>query len=74
MRTLMLLTIIAIMTTAIAKADTIDVKIKNHIVSEMNDIKEYQVASWQAAKEQNAKNWVKIKSFFTKVKDNVTQN
>ena len=67
MRTLMLLTIIAIMTTAIAKADTIDVKIKNHIVSEMNDIKEYQVASWQAAKEQNAKNWAKIKSLFTKV-------
>jgi len=74
MRTLMLLTIIAVMTTAIAKADTIDVKIKNHIVSEMNDIKEYQVASWQAAKEQNAKNWAKIKSFFTKVKNNATQD
>ena len=67
MRTLMLLTIIAIMATAIAKADTIDIKIKNHIVSEMNDIKEYQVASWQAAKEQNAKNWAKIKALFTKV-------
>lgn len=62
-----MLTILAIMATAIAKADTVDVKVKNFIVTEVNDIKEYQVASWQAAKEQNAKNWAKIKALFTKV-------
>jgi hypothetical protein len=60
-----MLTILAIMATAIAKADTVDVKVKNFIVTEVNDIKEYQQASWQAGKEQNAKNVAKIKSFFT---------
>jgi hypothetical protein len=37
--------------TGIAKADeTIDVKVKNHIVNEWNDIKEYQSKTWAEAK------------------------
>jgi len=74
MKTLMMLTILAIMATAIAKADTVDVKVKNFIVTEVNDIKEYQKNSWQSAKEQTARNIAQIKSFFTKLKTNVTQN
>ena len=75
MRTLMMLTIIAIMSATIAKSDeTIDTKVKNYIVNEVNDIKEYQKASWQKGKEQNVKNWLKIKNLFNKVKNNVTQD
>ena len=71
MRTLMFLTIITLMTMAIAKSeDTIDVKIKNYIVNEYNDIKEYQKVNWQKGKEQNEKNWNTIKSFFTKLTKN----
>ena len=70
----MMLTILAIMATAIAKADTVDIKVKNFIVTEVNDIKEYQKNSWQSAKEQTARNIAQIKSFFTKLKTNVTQN
>ena len=36
--------------------------------------KEYQKNSWQSAQEQTARNIAQIKSFFTKVKTNVTQN
>ena len=37
--------------TGIAKAeDTIDVKVKNHIVNEISEIKEYQAKSWAEAK------------------------
>ena len=61
-----MLTIIAIMSATMAKSDeTIDTKVKNYIVNEVNDIKEYQKTSWQEGKEQNAKNWAKIKSFFS---------
>jgi len=75
MRTLMFLTIITLMTMAIAKSeDTIDVKVKNYIVNEWNDIKEYQQVNWQKGKEQTNKNWETIKSFFNKVKNNVTQD
>jgi len=64
MRTLMFLTIITLMTMAVAKSeDTIDVKLKNYIVKEWNDIKEFQKAGWEEGKEQNAENWSKIKSF-----------
>ena len=49
---------------AVAKSeDTIDVKLKNYIVKEWNDIKEFQKAGWEEGKEQNAENWSKIKSF-----------
>ena len=64
MRTLMFLTIITLMTMAVAKSeDTIDVKLKNYIVKEWNDIKKFQKAGWEEGKEQNAENWSKIKSF-----------
>jgi len=75
MRTMMLLTIITLLTMAIAKSEeTIDTKVKNFIVNEWTDVKEYQKTQWQKGKEQNAKNWKTIKSFFNKVKNNVTQN
>ena len=39
------------MITGIAKSEeTIDVKVKNHIVNEWNDIKEYQSKTWAEAK------------------------
>jgi len=40
-------------------------KVSNHLSNEWSEIKEFQQASWQAGKEQNAKNWAKIKSFFS---------
>ena len=68
MKTMMMLTIAVLMTMTMAKSDeTIDTKVKNYIVNEVNGIKEYQKASWQEGKEQNAKNWAKIKSLFIKV-------
>ena len=37
--------------TGIAKSEeTIDVKVKNHIANEINDIKEYQKKTWAEAK------------------------
>lgn len=75
MRTMMMLTIIVLMTMTIAKSEeTIDTKVKNFIVNEWTEIKEFQKANWQKGKEQNAKNWETIKSFFVKVKNNVTQD
>ena len=64
MRTMMLLTIITLMTMAIAKSEevTMDQKVKNYIVKEWKDIKEFQKAGWEEGKKQNAKNWSKIKS------------
>jgi hypothetical protein len=60
---------------AIAKSEeTIDAKVKNFVVNEWTDIKEYQKTQWEKGKEQNEKNWNTIKSFFNKVKNNVTQN
>ena len=67
----MMLTIAVLLTMTMAKSEeTIDVKVKNYIVNEWTDIKEYQKASWQAGKEQNAKNIAKIKSFFTNLTGN----
>jgi len=75
MKTMMMITIVVLMTMTMAKSDeTIDTKVKTFIVNEVNDIKEYQKTSWQKGKEQNAKNWAKIKALFTKVKDNDTQD
>jgi hypothetical protein len=45
--------------------ETMDTKVKNYIANEWSEIKEFQQASWQDGKEQNAQNWAKIKSFFT---------
>ena len=75
MRLMMFLTIITLMTMTIAKSEeTIDAKVKNFVVNEWTDIKEYQKTQWEKGKEQNEKNWNTIKSFFNKVKNNVTQN
>ena len=75
MKTLMMITILVVMTTMMTKADeTIDTKVKNFVVSEWVEVKEYQKASWQEGKEQNAKNWAMIKNLFNKVKNNVTQD
>ena len=72
---MMMITIVVLMTMTMAKSDeTIDTKVKTFIVNEVNDIKEYQKASWQKGKEQNAKNWAMIKNLFNKVKNNVTQD
>ena len=64
MRTMMMITIITLMTMAIAKSEevTMDQKVKNYIVKEWNDIKEFQKAGWEQAKVQNADNWNKLKS------------
>jgi hypothetical protein len=71
MRLMMFLTIITLMTMAIAKSEeTIDAKVKNFVVNEWTDIKEYQKTQWEKGKEQNEKNWNTIKSFFT----NLTKN
>ena len=75
MKTMMLITIAVLMTMTMAKSDeTIVTKVKTFIVNEVNETKELQKASWQKGKEQSAKNWEKLKSLFTKVKDNVTQD
>jgi len=75
MRTMMMITIAVLMTMTMVKSDeTIDVKVKNYIVNEVNDIKEYQKIQWEKGKEQNANNWNFIKTIFIKVKDNVTQD
>ena len=43
--------LIFMLVTGIAKSEeTIDVKVKNHIVNEWNDIKEYQSKTWAEAK------------------------
>ena len=66
MRTMMMLTIAVLLTMTMAKSEeTMDTKVKNYIANEWSEIKEFQQASWQDGKEQNAKNWAKIKSFFT---------
>jgi hypothetical protein len=64
MRTMMLLTIITLLTMSIAKSEevTMDQKIKNYIVKEWNDTKEFQKAGWESAKQQNKKNWNNLKS------------
>ena len=79
MRTMMMLTIITLLTMAIAKSEekTITVteftntvkqvpsNVSDWAQSEWADIKEHQKIAWQKGKEQNAKNWSNIKSFFT---------
>ena len=60
---MMMITILVLMTMTMAKSDEpINVKVKNYIVNEVNDIKEYQKTQWQKGKEQNANNWNKLKS------------
>ena len=48
---MMMITIAVLMTMTMAKSDeTINVKVKNYIVNEVNDIKEYQKTQWQKGK------------------------
>ena len=66
MRTMMMITIIVLMTMTIAKSEeTIDTKVKNFVVNEWTDVKEYQKVQWEKGKKQNAANWAKIKSLFS---------
>jgi len=66
MRTMMMITIIVLMTMTIVKSEeTIDTKVKNFVVNEWTDVKEYQKVQWEKGKEQNAANWAKIKSLFS---------
>jgi hypothetical protein len=76
---MMMLTIVVLVTMTMAKSEekTITVSeftntvkqvpsnVSNWAQSEWSDIKEHQKIAWQEGKEQNAKNWSKIKSFFT---------
>jgi len=69
MRTMMLITILVLMTTMMAKANPVTTWVEN----EKNKIVEYQKLSWQKGKEQNAKNWNTIKNFFNKLTTNETK-
>ena len=75
MRTMMMITIAVLMTMTMAKSDeTIDTKVKNFIVSEWVEVKEYQEAQWQEGNEQVIGTWTKLKNFIWKVGNNVTQD
>ena len=75
MRTMMMITIAVLMTMTMAKSDeTIDTKVKNFIVSEWVEVKEYQKAQWQSGNEQVIGTWTKLKNFIWKVGNNVTQD
>ena len=51
MRTMMMITILVLMTTMMAKSEeTIDTKVKNFVVNEWTDIKEYQKVQWEKGK------------------------
>ena len=69
MRTMMLITILVLITTMMAKANPVTTWVEN----EKNKIVEYQKLSWQKGKEQNAKNWNTIKNFFNKLTTNETK-
>ena len=67
MRTMMMITILVLMTTMMAKANPVT----NWVENEKNKIVEYQKASWNDGKKQLATTWSKIKSL---VKKNDTQD
>ena len=71
MKQLLVITFVLFSTSALANPVN---TFTNWLTNEKNDIVEYQKENWQKGKEQNAKNWAYIKSLFTKVKNNVTQN
>jgi Na+/glutamate symporter len=56
--------------TGIAKANPVT----NWLTNEKNKIVEYQKTNWQKGKEQTANNWNTIKSFFSKVVKDESQN
>jgi len=65
----MLITILVLMTTMMAKANPVTTWVEN----EKNKIVEYQKLSWQKGKEQTANNWNTIKNFFNKLTTNETK-
>ena len=65
----MLITILVLMTTMMAKANPLTTWVEN----EKNKIVEYQKLSWQKGKEQTANNWNTIKNFFNKLTTNETK-
>jgi len=79
MRTMMLITIITLMTMAIAKSDNMDSDKRNSGIDKYPmckqvdwferswcETKEFQKEGWVEAKEQNKRTWNTIKSFFIK--------
>lgn len=71
MRTLMMLTILAIMTMTIAKAEEkynySECENLNWVQKQICEAKIFQKTNWQNGKEQTANNVNKIKSLFTKL-------
>ena len=65
---------LVLFTTSATANETIDTKVKNFIVSEWVEVKEYQKAQWQSGNEQVIGTWTKLKNFIWKVGNNVTQN
>ena len=65
---------LVLFTTSATANETIDTKVKNFIVSEWVEVKEYQKAQWQSGNEQVIGTWTKLKNFIWKVGNNVTQD
>ena len=65
---------LVLFTTSATANETIDTKVKNFVVSEWVEVKEYQKAQWQSGNEQVIDTWTKLKNFIWKVGNNVTQD
>tara|TARA_R110000782_G_scaffold250936_2_gene338420 strand:- start:2062 stop:2325 length:264 start_codon:yes stop_codon:yes gene_type:complete len=86
MKTLMMMTILAIMSATMVKSEEVKKDVVTEKVTETAtvvkvwaenewiDIKEYEKTNWEKGKEQNARNVKTIKSFFIKVQNYVTQS
>ena len=64
----------ALASSVMSEEKTIVNKVQDTFEKEWNEIVEYQKVNWEKGKQQTSKNWDTIKSFFIKVKNNVTQN
>ena len=56
-------------TNSLSEEVTIDTKVKNFVVSEWNEIKEFQKDNWQDGKDQLARNKEQISNLFLKVQN-----
>lgn len=56
-------------TDSLSEEVTIDTKVKNFVVSEWNEIKEFQKNSWQDSKDQLGRNKEQISNLFLKVQN-----
>ena len=65
---------LVLFTTSATANETIDTKVKNFIVSEWVEVKEYQKTQWQEGNEQVIGTWTKLKNFIWKAGNNVTQD